>query len=320
MMLRIVCAGLLLLGCAMAQVPVVEAEEATTESKEGDADGLKLTAPKLSAEARTAIQEARKLEKEARKVTGPARSRKLEVAAAQFDRLVAKFEAEPEAAALAAWTAAGIWRRHGSAPLAEKDYLYAAKTNAARYGQRALLGAADMQRRQERVEDAMKTYALAEAVDPRSSNAQEARLWVARMLQGSNQIDAAIEKFQAALESAPSARQGIDAADYLAKAWIVKGDLDAAGFVIDHAEKLVASEQDGDAVLAERLRRAFERMSARKALQRALDEKTGVKQDAVRLDADLRRGAGEAAEPEVPATPAKPAKSANRAKPAKSGK
>ena len=46
----------------------------------------------------------------------------------------------------------------------------------------------------------------------------------------------------------------------------------------------------------------------------------GVKQDAVRLDADLRRGAGEAAEPEVPATPAKPAKSANRAKPAKSGK
>ena len=45
-----------------------------------------------------------------------------------------------------------------------------------------------------------------------------------------------------------------------------------------------------------------------------------VLQDAVRLDADLRRGAGEAAEPEVPATPAKPAKSANRAKPAKSGK
>ena len=107
MMLRIVCAGLLLLGCAMAQVPVVEAEEATTESKEGDADGLKLTAPKLSAEARTAIQEARKLEKEARKVTGPARSRKLEVAAAQFDRddrlrgLVAQFEAD-----LAAWRSA----------------------------------------------------------------------------------------------------------------------------------------------------------------------------------------------------------------------
>lgn len=301
MMLRMLIAGWLLFGVSLAQVPVgeggvVKSGEATQEAKSTDGKkvGLGLTQPKLSEEARKAIAEARQLEKETRKVTGPARSRKLELAAAAFDRLVAKFDAEPEAAALSAWLAAGVWRRHGSEPLAEKDYLYAAKKNALRYGQRGLLGAADMQRRQQRVEDAMKTYAMAEAVDPRTSSAQQARLWMARMLQASNQIDAAIEKFQAALESAPSPRQAIDAADYLAKAWIVKGDLDSAGFVIDHAQQLVDNEQGGDAVAVERLRRAFERMSAKKALRRAQDEKSGAAKDAVRLEEHRRSKAEQA--------------------------
>ena len=314
MMLRVVMIGALLLGSLMAQGSVREAEPAPAKPV-AKRVVPKSMAPKLSAEARLAFAEARQLEKNSRKVSGPARSRKLELAASCFDRLVAKFEAEPQVAAQAAWHAAELWRRHGSAPLAEKDYLFAAKAHAVRYGQRGLLAAADMQRRQLRTEDAMATYAQAERVDPRTGRAQSARLWMARMLLTDGKVEQAIERLQAALESAPSPRlmqlmprtavtgaydHGSYAAlervaDHLAKAWIIKGDLKAAGFVIDHAQKLVDGERGGDPIVAERLRRAFDRMSAKKALQRALDQKTGAAKDAVRLDEHRRREASKAA-------------------------
>jgi len=247
--------------------------------------------PKLSAEARQEIAAAHKLVRESRKVTGPERSRKLEVAAAAFDRIVVKFVDEPAAAAQAAWNAAETWRRHGSAPLAEKDYLHAAKVDAVRYGQRGLFGAAEMQRRQHRTEDAMKTYKLAEAVDPRTSRAHDARLWMARMMLDDKKTVAAIEQFRVALESAPSSRKAIQAADYLAKAWIVKGDLEAAGFVIDHARTLVADEEGGDPVVVARLHRAFERMGAHRALRRAQDAQDDAAGDAVRLEQSRKKSA-----------------------------
>lgn len=286
MMVRMCLVACLAFGCVVAQSSNQKPVSTPKTAEQKPA--------KLSADARVAITEARKLVKASRKVTGPARSRKLELAAAAFDRVVAQFEAEPAAAAYAAWNAAETWRRHGSAPLAEKDYLYAARVDAVRYGQRGLLAAADMQRRQQRVEDAMKTYALAEAVDPRSSRAQEARLWVARLLLGGKQVDKAIEKFQAALESAPTTSQAIATADHLAKAWIVKGDLESAGFAIDHARKLAQDEKHGDPIVAERLRRAFERMSAHRALQQARDEKFDAASDAVRLDEHRKQAAKKA--------------------------
>lgn len=244
---------------------------------------------RISTAARVAIGEARALAKASRGKNGPARKRSIELAAAAFDRCVASFAAEPAAAALAAWSAAELWRRHGSLLLAEKDYLHAARCDARRYGQRALLGAADMQRRQQRIEEAMKSYAAAEKVDAATSRAQLARLWMARLLQAQDKLDEAIERFQAALESAPSPRQALDAADFLAKAWIAKGDLESAGFVLDHADKLVREHKDGDPIVAERLRRACQRMSARKALRRALDQKHDAAGDAVRLDEHRRK-------------------------------
>lgn len=300
MMLRVVMLGSLLLGSALAQGSVREALQKPAkpvvqngaQQSAAQQSVLKSMAPKLSAEAKAAFGEARQLEEGSRKVSGPARSRKLELAALAFDRLVTKFELEPQVAAQAAWYAAELWRRHGSAPLAERGYLFAARSHAVRYGQRALLAAGDMQRRQLRTEVAMKTYAKAEAVDPRTGRAQSARLWIARILLTDGKVDQAIERFQGALESAPSPRQAIDAADYLAKAWIVKGDLESAGFVIDHAEKVVDGEQHGDPIVAEQLRRAFQRMGAKKALRRALDEKNGAAKDAVRLDEHRRSKAG----------------------------
>lgn len=281
MMLRVVLIGLVSLGGVLGQT-------SGNKQKASEASPVTSTA-KLSREARVSLGEARKMEAESRKVSGPARSRQLELAAVAFERLVVAFDGEPAAAARAAWSAAEIWRRHGSVPLAEKCYLHAARTDAVRYGQRGLLGAADMQRRQQRIEDAMKTYAMAEAKDPRTTRAQEARLWIARMLLAAGKVAKAIERFQAALESAPSKSQGILTANYLAKAWIRQGDLDAAGFVIEHARKLSDGEADGDPVVAQRLLRAYERMSAHKALQRALDKKHEAGKDAVRLDVHRRR-------------------------------
>ncbi|MFK7740778.1 MAG: hypothetical protein AB8H80_10675 [Planctomycetota bacterium] len=245
--------------------------------------------PRLSAEARAELKQARALVKACRGLTGPERSHRLEAAASKYDGLVARFAKEPRAAAEAAWAAAQLWRRHGSLPLAEKDYLHAASCDAARYAQRGLLGAADMQRRQERLESAFATYAKAEAVDAGTSRAQLARLWVARMLQSSGRLDAAIEKFQAALESAPTVRQSIGAADYLARAWLAKDDLESCEAVLDHIDKVVAAHEARDPIERERLRLALMRMSSRKALQRARDSKNGAAADAVRLD-EHRRG------------------------------
>jgi tetratricopeptide (TPR) repeat protein len=248
-------------------------------------------APPKSEAARAALDKAEELAKAARGKGGPELSRALEVAAGAYDGVAAAFAAEPAVAAEAAWTAAELWRRQGSLPLAEKDYLFAADKDPVRYGQRGLLGAADMQRRQERTEDAMKTYARAEKVDPRTSRAQDARLWQARLLLAGEQVDAALTAFQAALESAPSPSRAIEAANFLAGAWIQKGDLDAAERAIEHARK-VADAGDEDPVVAERLKQAFERMSARRALQRARDEQNGAGADAVRLDEHRRKQGG----------------------------
>lgn len=238
--------------------------------------------------ARSALAEARELAAAVRGQNGPERDYALEQAAKAFDAVAARFAAEPPVVAEAAWTAAGLWRRQGSLALAEQDYLAAAAADAGRYAQRALLGAADMQRRQQRTDEAMATYARAAAVDQRTVRAQEARLWQARMLLAAERFDDAIRGFQAALESAPSPSQAIATADWLAQAWLKKGDLDAAERAIAHAGKVVADAGDGDPVAAARLSRAFERMPARKALQRARDAQNDAAGDAVRLDAHRR--------------------------------
>lgn len=237
----------------------------------------------------SAMRDAARLADAAWRARGPARSRALELAAAAYDRCVAAADAMPAVSADAAWAAAELWRRQGSPMLAEQDYLYASKRDAGRYGQRGLFGAAEMQRRQQRLEAAMRTYADAERIDPRTGYAHRARLWMARMVLARGAVDRAIGRFQAALESAPTPRRAIEAADLLAKAWIQKGELDSAGFVLDHVDQLVGDHQGGDPARAARLRRASREMSARRALRRALDKARDVAADAIRLDEHLRQ-------------------------------
>jgi tetratricopeptide (TPR) repeat protein len=271
---RMSCAGVALFACLLSAPGSAQVES---------------PAPAPRAAVRAALGEARGLAALARRQMGPARSRALEQAAAAYDRCVARFEATPAVAAFAAWSAAELWRRHGSMLLAEKDYLHAARWDPRRYGQRGLLGAADMQRRQRRPEDARKTYREAERIDPRTGYAHRARLWLARMLQADGELDRAIEGYQAALESAPTPRRAVEVADLLAKAWIAKGDLESAGFVLEHVEQLVRDAGSQNDRESEWLRRASREMPARKALQRALDKVRDAGGDAVRLDDHLRR-------------------------------
>lgn len=285
MELRSVLSGVLLLASLASAQGEVDSPAGKPATRSASA------APVLDAKAKAAFASARQLEREARKAWGAVRSRKLELAAGRWHALTETFAEQPKVAAQAAWSAAELWRRHGSAPLAEKDYLLAARSHPARYGQRGLLGAADMQRRQLRNQEASVTYQKAEAVDPRTSHAQRARLWVARLLLAAGKLDQAIERFQAALESAPSTRQAIDAADHLAQAWIKKGDLDAAGFVLDHVDQMLEEAGGADPVADKRLRRASALMPARKALRRARDRRDDVAKDAVRLDRQRRERA-----------------------------
>ncbi|MEO6598101.1 MAG: tetratricopeptide repeat protein [Planctomycetota bacterium] len=242
----------------------------------------------FSEAGRSALTSAKEAANRSRGVRGPERAKILELAAAAYDKVVVDFRGEAPVAAAAAFAAADLWRQQGSLALAEKDYLLAAAADAGRYAQRGLLGAADMQRRQKRIDEAVATYAKAAAVDQGSARAQEARLWQARLLQSAERLDEAIAAFQSALESAEGGSQTIDAANYLASAWIHKGDLDAAGRAIEHAEQFVSELGEEDPIVVERLRKALESMSARKALQRARDKQNEAGKDAAALEVGRR--------------------------------
>ena len=233
---------------------------------------------------RGALASAKEVANRSRGLRGPERARALELGAAAYDKVAADFSTEPHLAAVAAITAAELWRQQGSLPLAEKDYLLALQLDAPRYAQRALLGAADMQRRQKRSDEAMATYEKVIAVDPGSARAQDARLWQARLLQAAERIDDAISAFQSALESADPGAETIEAGNLLALAWIDKGDLDAASRAIEHAEQSVGSMGDEDPIVQERLKKSLEGMTAKKALQRARDRQNQAGKDAAALE------------------------------------
>lgn len=254
----------------------------------GDPAELPRPAAKMSVEGREALAQCRESAKAAKRVRGKERAEVLQNAASAYDRVAGGFVGEPVVAARAAYEAAELWRRHGSLPLAEKDYLLAAKTDEGTFGQRGWIGAADMQRRMKRLDDALASYRKAITFAPGSAHAQRARLELARLMRDKDRLDDAVALAQVALESARPGRQTIDAADLLAMLWIAKGDLDAAGRALGHAEKAIEGLDNGDPVVAERLRKAVLLMPARRALQRALDEKNDAAGDAVRLDAARR--------------------------------
>jgi tetratricopeptide (TPR) repeat protein len=285
----IVGAAAALVGTALAQAP---AGNLPKEPPHAEAAAAKAARPKaqISDGARAALASAKELAGRLKGLQGNERTAAAQAAAMAYDKVAADFAAEPQAAAQAAFAAADLWRRHGSLPLAEKDYLQAAQLDAKHFGQRALLEAADMQRRQKQTEKAIATYAQVVTLEAGGSRAQEARLWQGRLLQSLGRLDEAVSAFQVALEAAQRPRQVIEACNFLACACMQKGDLDAAERAIEHADQAVQAAGEDDPIEVERLRKALEGMSSRKALQRARDKQTEAGKDARALD---ERRAGE---------------------------
>jgi tetratricopeptide (TPR) repeat protein len=148
-----------------------------------------------------------------------------------------------------------------------------------------------MQRRQKQTEKAIATYAQVVTLEAGSTRAQEARLWQGRLLQSLGRLDESVSAFQAALEAAERPRQIIEACNFLARACLQKSDLDGAQRAIEHADQAVQSANEDDPIEVERLHKALEGMSARKALQRAHDKQNEAGKDARGLE---ERRAGEA--------------------------
>jgi tetratricopeptide (TPR) repeat protein len=177
-----------------------------------------------------------------------------------------------------------MWQRDNNFAQAETQFLAAAKLDAQRYGQRALLEAADMQRRQKRNEEALASYAQVVTLDAASSRAQEARVWQGRVLQSMGRLDESIGAFRKAVDGSSKPRQVMEATNYLAKALILKGDFDNAESALQHAEEIVNKVIAADAVQADALHKALDGMSARKALQKARDKQHGASKDAKALE------------------------------------
>src|SRR5262249_14033291 len=199
-----------------------------------------------------AVAAAKELEGKVKGVEGQARATAVQTAAAAWDKVAADFAAEPAVAAQAAFRGGELWQRHGSFALAEHDFLAAARLDPQRLGQRGTLEAADMQRRQKRSEEALATYGQAIALDPASRRAQTARIWQGRVLQALGRLDEAVTAFQGALETAQKPRQTVEAANWLAKVLIQKGDFDGAEGALEHADEVVNGAIAGDASAAER--------------------------------------------------------------------
>lgn len=234
--------------------------------------------------AKAALKAAKDLAAKIKGTEGPARLAALEAAAKTYDQAATDFAGEPLAASRARFEAGDLWRRHNSLALAEQDFLQAAELDPVHFGQRGLIGAADMQRRQKQMDKALETYAKAVAADPKTTRAHEARLWQGRVLQGLGRIDDAIAAFQGALEASPRPRLTIDACDWLAKAQIKKGDYEAAAKAIQHAEEAVAEANSDDPIEVDRLQKALDGMSSRKALQRAKDKQQPPEKDLRELE------------------------------------
>ncbi|MGE3171568.1 MAG: hypothetical protein AB7O97_03015 [Planctomycetota bacterium] len=248
------------------------------------------TAPKgpaaaHGAAARAALAQARTLARAADGLDGDAEREALAAAATAYDRVADEFAAEPAAAAEASFRAAVLWCCHGSDDRAERDYLRAAGLDAARFGERGRFGAADMQRRQDRVDDALQGYAAVIELAPTSSRAQAARLWRGRLLQRRDRPDEAAREFAAAIAAARTARQAILACNLLARLQVERGDLTGADATLQRADAAAQREIDAAPERQPGLRRALDEMSARRALQRARDRALDAAGDAAALEA-----------------------------------
>jgi tetratricopeptide (TPR) repeat protein len=236
--------------------------------------------------ARQALVEARAVAAQATGKKGSERIAALDAGAAAFEKVAEAFAVDLAVAAEASFEAAELWRRKGALAEAERAYRAALANDSARYEARASFEVAHLLRRGKQPDAAVELYRKVATLQPGSARAQSALLWCGRTMQASGRVDDAVAAFEIALQSASEAAAIITAGNWLAKAKIRRGDLEGARTVLGDVEKRTAGELAADTPAAKRLQTALADMSARKALQRGIDKKTGATEDAADLESD----------------------------------
>jgi tetratricopeptide (TPR) repeat protein len=215
---------------------------------------------------------------------GGERTQALEAGAKAYAEVAEAFAADPAVSAEASFEAAELWRRGGKLEPAEAAYRKARELDGARYGSRATFELAHLLRRARKVDDAVAAYREVMSLEGASARAQEASLWIGRALQIDGRLEAALAAFQQALAAADTPRRAVTACNWLASTQVKLGDLEGAAATLAALDKQLEDELDGTGPDVDRLRRALDEMTARRALQRARDRKTDAAGDAAQLE------------------------------------
>jgi len=235
---------------------------------------------------REALRACRDLAAKIKGLRGPTRDAALEEAAKAYEQVGADYANDKATSAQAWYEAAELWRRGNDLAPAEAAYGKAVENDRDRYAERAWLEVANLQRRSKRYDDAVATYKKVVELNPSSGRAHDARLWIGRTLQQKGTMPEAIAAYTEVVERAPSLLDRIEATDWLVKALVHVGDLDKAQSAFATLE---AATKDAEGPDAERVHKAFEGMTSKRAIEKARDKQTKAHKDAEQAEQKNRK-------------------------------
>ncbi|MEE2888793.1 MAG: hypothetical protein VX951_15290 [Planctomycetota bacterium] len=294
--IRLLAATSLLLGAEGS--PLIAQAEINAGAKQGKGDKIEKPV-RPSAQARAALKAAAGLRAGAKGTKGGARASILRAAAAAYEKVAADFASEPAGAAQACFAAGEVWRSLKELDKASACFTRAEGLDAARYRTRSTMELAHIARRQKAIARATLLYEQVAALAPGTVRGIQARLWIARCLASQGEDAKATVAYRQALATAATPRQRIDVCNRLANHLLGMDDLVGAEAVIQQAALAAKVRGSGKPEAVERALRsqtvAFEKMSARRALQRARDKINKAHRDAQQVEKS--RGTGKQLDP-----------------------
>ncbi len=260
---------------------------AATLPAQAEVKGVSKTV-KPSPEARAAMQKVNAIRASAKGKKGETRAAILREAVAGYAKMVIDHAGEPLAIAPASFAAAEIWRAGGDLDKAKDYYRKSIQFDSERYEARSTLQLAHIARRNKDAAGAIALYQKVAKLKPKSARSHQARTWIGRCHAAASKPDEAIKAYRTAIDLAASPTQTIDACNRLAGLFVKLNKLDDAEQVIGLAATAAKAPPTATGKMAVRQtqswEKAFARMSARRALQRARDKATKAHKDAVEIE------------------------------------
>ena len=289
---RVLLSGVVFAALAAGQDPVPQPDKPAQGTPQPEVVKQESVAKTVSIS--TAVAVARKAEKDCKGLRGPAREAAMKRAAEAWCAVARLGDEQGDASAGARghYQAGLVHRRRGALAEAEAEFVACLKIDKGRYKERALYEQAQVLRRRKKFDEAAASYRAASTVNPTSSRAAEARLWIGRCLSAKGDHKAAIESLRVALESAERPKFVIKTTNYLAREMIVVGDLDGAEAAIAHAEQATTDDRAQGGKVGARIQKMLDGMSARRELRRARDKREAVGEQADRVVEAQEGGAG----------------------------